>query len=145
MKITKNIFLMIVIGLMGLLAAGCSTSQPSRSYSLAPKGNLPLEIQNSPSPVLLAYRFAIENPETLKEVPCYCGCGGMGHTSNYSCYIAGEKANGELDFDGHALGCSICVDITQDTMRLIEQGKSITEIKLEIDDTYSAFGPSNMP
>jgi Protein of unknown function with PCYCGC motif len=43
------------------------------------------------------------------------------------------------------LGCSICVDITQDTMRLQKQGKSTAEIRSFIDQTYSQYGPSNMP
>ena len=41
----------------------------------------------------------------------------------------------------HALGCSICVDITQDTMRLLRQGKTVSEIKALIDQTYSQYGP----
>jgi hypothetical protein len=31
-------------------------------------------------------------------------------------------------FDPHALGCSICVDITQDAMRMLKDGKSVPEI-----------------
>jgi hypothetical protein len=68
----------------------------------------------------------------------------MGHTSNYSCYISGEGDNGELTFDNHALGCSICVDITQDAMRMLDEGKSTAEIRAYVDLTYSRFGPSNM-
>jgi hypothetical protein len=67
----------------------------------------------------------------------------MGHTSNYACYI--NEANGEAGFVEHALGCSICVDITQDVMRLLNSGESISYIQEYVDDTYSAFGPSNMP
>ncbi len=69
----------------------------------------------------------------------------MGHTSNYSCYFTSEGSEESLTFDPHALGCSICVDITQDTMRLLEQGQSITEIRATIDETYARFGPSNIP
>jgi hypothetical protein len=69
----------------------------------------------------------------------------MGHTSNYSCYIAGENPDGSLVFDEHALGCSICVDITQDAMRLQKEGKAVAEIRKYIDATYAQYGPSNMP
>jgi hypothetical protein len=48
-------------------------------------------------------------------------------------------------YDTHALGCSICLDITQDTMRLLAQGQSVSEIKAYVDQTYAQFGPSNMP
>ena len=69
----------------------------------------------------------------------------MGHTSLYSCYISNVEPGGKITFDTHALGCSICVDITQDTMRLLREGKSAREIRIYADSTYSKYGPSNMP
>jgi hypothetical protein len=81
----------------------------------------------------------------MKQFPCYCGCGKMGHTSNYSCYVAGVKDDGSIQYDTHALGCSICVDITQDVMRLSKENKTILEMQTYIDNTYSQYGPSNMP
>jgi hypothetical protein len=81
----------------------------------------------------------------MKNIPCYCGCGNVGHTSNYSCYVAGQNPDGTLRFDDHALGCSICVDITQDAIRLKQHGKAIPEIRAYVDDTYGKYGTSNMP
>jgi hypothetical protein len=81
----------------------------------------------------------------MKQIPCYCGCGAMGHTSNYACYVSDVDVNGDVIFDTHALGCSICVDITQDTMRLLKQGEPVIDIKTYIDQTYSQYGPSNIP
>jgi len=127
-----------------LLVAGCSGSK-NQAYDLAPMNEMTVEVRSSPKVVSEAYRFAMANPDVLSELPCYCGCGGMGHTSNYSCYVADENADGSLSFDNHALGCSICVDITQDAMRMLDEGKSMTEIRSYVDQTYSAFGPSNMP
>jgi hypothetical protein len=69
----------------------------------------------------------------------------MGHTSNYACYVSGVDANGTVSYDTHALGCSICVDITQDTIRMLKQDMTVAEIKLSIDRTYSQYGPSNIP
>ncbi len=91
-----------------------------------------------------SYQFAVANPDALKNVPCYCGCGAAGHTSNYSCYVKATAASGEITFDQHALGCSICVDITQDVMRMTRDGKSPKDIRAAIDATYSKYGPSNM-
>jgi hypothetical protein len=59
--------------------------------------------------------------------------------------VAGQNADGTLKYDTHALGCSICVDITQDVMRLLRQNKTIQDIRGYIDQTYSKYGPSNMP
>lgn len=105
---------------------------------------LPEEMQTAPVTVRESYQFALANPEILKEIPCYCGCGPMGHTSNYSCYIQSGEGE-EAVFDTHALGCGICVDITQDTMRMLREGKSTAEIRTAVDATYSKYGPTNMP
>jgi ferredoxin len=55
------------------------------------------------------------------------------------------NANGEVIFDQHALGCSICVDIAQDVITMDKDGKTPKEIRTAIDQTYSQYGPSNMP
>lgn len=123
---------------------GC-TSSSAHAYSLAPAEDLPVAIQQGPDVVRTAYQFAVANPDILTQLPCYCGCGGMGHTSNYSCYVAAENADGSLTFENHAAGCSICVDITMDAMRMLDEGQSMSQIRTTIDQTYSAFGPSNMP
>jgi hypothetical protein len=68
----------------------------------------------------------------------------MGHTSNYSCYVQDVDNAGKITYDTHALGCSICVDITQDVMRLLKDKKSIPDIQTYIDTTYSKYGPSNL-
>lgn len=136
---------LLILNLLIAACTGTTASEKGRNFELAPLTDLPLEVQNSPEVVSAAYQFAVTNPDVLSKLPCYCGCGGMGHTSNYSCYVANEKTDGTLIFDGHALGCSICVDIAQDAMRMLDNGKSMTEIRSYVDLTYSAFGPSNMP
>lgn len=140
----KYLVLSAILLLASLLAAGCS-SATNQAYELAPMSEMPREVQDAAEVVSKAYRFAVSNPDILTQLPCYCGCGGMGHTSNYSCYVAGQNADGSLAFDNHALGCSICVDITIDAMRMLDDGKSLPEIRSYVDQTYSAFGPSNMP
>jgi hypothetical protein len=112
---------------------------------MMPLDQMPSEVRSAAMTVQQAYRFAAANPPILQQIPCYCGCGAMGHTSNYACYWKKDAANGAPTFENHALGCSICVDITQDTMRLLKEGKNLPEIKAIIDGTYSKFGPSNIP
>jgi hypothetical protein len=67
----------------------------------------------------------------------------MGHTSNYSCYVKESKADGTPVFDEHALGCSLCVDISQDVMRMTKDGRAPPEIRAAILSSYSKFGPPN--
>lgn len=145
MKNLKRPFLLILILLLaGSSLAGCGGSpnhEAEHSFAMAPLAEMPEMVQNAPVRVHEAYQFAVANPDILQQIPCYCGCGGMGHTSDYSCYVAGEAADGTLTFETHALGCSICVDITQDTMRLLDEGKSVDEIFTYVDNSYSRFGP----
>lgn len=133
--------------LLGLLSgcSGKSNSSNQGSLTMASMDDMPAEVKAAPVTVQQAYQFAVANPDVLKKIPCYCGCDDLGHTSNYDCYVSGVDADGKVNFDAHALGCSICVDITQDTMRLLKQGKSVPEIKAAIDQIYSQYGPSNIP
>lgn len=137
------IFLLAIL-LVSILPA-CSTQSSSAGLHMLPLDKMPAEVQSAPATVQAAYQFAAANPGVMKGVPCYCGCGNIGHTSNYFCYVTAVDATGKITFDQHALGCSLCVDITQDTMRLLKEGKSVPEIKAFVDATYSKYGTSNMP
>jgi hypothetical protein len=136
----------IILPLLTVLT-GCSSGgkSPSHDLKMAPLSDMPAEVQQAPVSVQQAYQFAVANPDALKNVPCYCGCGAVGHTSNYSCYVKEVNPSGEIVYDQHALGCSICVDIAQDVMKMTRDGKSPAEIRAAIDKTYSQYGPSNMP
>ena len=143
-KTHKLFFLFIIVVLLSTTISACSSKSQSTDLRMMSMDQMPADVQSAPVTVQTAYQFAAANPDMMKNIPCYCGCGNVGHTSNYSCYISGEDSNSQLTFDTHALGCSICVDITQDAMRLLRQGKNVTEIKAYVDKTYSRFGPSNM-
>jgi hypothetical protein len=136
----------LLVAFSGVLAGCSSNNTPDEhSFSMAPMHEMPADVQSAPVAVQQAYQFSAANPEVLQQLPCYCGCGAVGHKSNYACYISGVDESGAATFDAHALGCSICVDITQDAMRLLDQGKSVPEIRAYVDETYAKFGPSNMP
>ena len=147
--LSVRLWALVSVALVLILATtGCgggSKEDSAAQLNMAPLSEMPAEVQSAPPSVQQAYQFAVANPEILSEIPCYCGCGPMGHDSNHACYISGENTDGSPLFDGHALGCSICVDITQDTIRLLEQGKSVPEIRAYVDETYSQYGPSNIP
>ena len=140
------IFSLISFATLSGVLTGCAgdASTTTDSYQMAPLDQMPAEVQEAPLVVQESYQFALANPEILTELPCYCGCGSMGHTSNYSCYVQEGSSDGDIKYDNHALGCSICVDITQDAMRLIEEGNSLSEIRTYVDNTYSKYGPSNI-
>ncbi len=134
----------LVLGLVILLSACAGPDrQVTTGSDQATAAVLPKEMQVAPTRVRAAYQFAMSNPGALQNVPCYCGCGSMGHTSNLSCYIKDRKPDGRIVFDQHALGCSLCVDISQDVMRMTSEGKSPRAIRADIVAAYSKFGPGN--
>ena len=135
---------MIVVLLTTAISA-CSTQSKADDLHMTPMDQMPAEVRSAPVAVQTAYQFAAANPDVMQNIPCYCGCGGIGHTSNYSCYVSSVDEKGAITFDNHALGCSICVDITQDVMRMLREGKSPQEARAAIDAAYSKYGPSNIP
>jgi hypothetical protein len=128
----------------GLVLAACGAGgQQSGKVQLAPVSALPVQMQEAPVAVRTAYQFAVANPDALKNVPCYCGCGAIGHKSNLACYIKAFGADEKPVFDDHAMGCSICVDIATDVMKMTGERKSPAEIRQQIVSNYSQFGPAN--
>jgi hypothetical protein len=140
-----SLFLVTLTLILSGTLSACSTKTADHSFLVASMDGMPAEVQSAPVTVQQAYQFAAANPDVMTQIPCYCGCGSMGHTSNYSCYVSSDSTDGSITYDNHALGCSICVDITQDTMRLLKDGKTVPEIKAYVDQTYAKYGPSNMP
>lgn len=110
-------------------------------HLMAPLSDLPPEVQAAEERTQQAYQFAVANPDAAKEVPCYCGCIGLGHDTSLDCYVAGVDADGAIEFDLHANACTICVDITHDQMRMMDDGLSPETIRDAIDQTYSMYGP----
>jgi hypothetical protein len=145
MKISRKIFFALLIVGIALAGLPACSAQPETELHMVPMDQMPPEVQSAPVTVQEAYQFAAANPDVMKNIPCYCGCGDIGHTSNYDCYVSDVDAQSNIKFDNHALGCSICVDITQDVMRMLQKGKSPQEARVYIDTTYSKYGPSNIP
>ena len=132
--------LVIAIGAGWLLVGHKDAGASSPEIQLAPVSQLTGSVATAPQVVQEAYRFAIANPKILNRIPCYCGCGRMGHKSNLECFVKNFNDDGSIELDDHALGCSICVDIARDTLRLAREGKPLGEIRAYIDHQYGKFG-----
>ena len=94
----------ILIGVGGgwVLARRGDTDTTGTEIKLAPVSQLPEKVRRAPPVVQEGYRFAIANPEVLSKLPCYCGCGSMGHTSDLDCFIEEFKPDGTIVFGYHA-------------------------------------------
>ena len=93
---------LLVLG--AVAGGGCRAfGAAEHRYKLAPENILPADIAKAPAEVREAYRFAILNRDTLKYIPCYCGCGSEGHTSNASCYFKDRSTSENPVFDRMSL------------------------------------------
>jgi len=87
-----------------------------------------------------AYLYAMQHPMVIQWMPCYCGCGAMGHGNNLDCYFD-PTPDGSIKFQEHASYCGVCVDITLRTKQLAESGASLANIRAAIDTEFGGIGP----
>ena len=66
-----------------------------------PPGSLPSFVQQKSVKVQEAYRYAVDHEDTLQYIPCFCGCGNIGHRHNADCYISEHHADGQVTFNSH--------------------------------------------
>src|SRR4051812_39377513 len=59
-----------------------------------------------------AHIFAADHPEVASYVPCYCGCGNMGHKNNADCFVEARDKEGRVtSWVPHGAACAVCIDI----------------------------------
>ena len=96
--------------LVTLVVTACGAAAPPQqdqlgaSLDTAPTSALPAELRQAPASVQEAYRFALANREPLSKIPCYCGCGSVGHMDNWMCYLQPASTSEQPVFDYHAVG-----------------------------------------
>jgi hypothetical protein len=89
-----------------------------------------------------AYQIALHSPQLLQWMPCYCGCGAMGHRSNLDCYFKPTMAGlNDIRFEEHASYCAICVDTTLLAKQMLDQGQSLRAIRDAIDARFGGSVP----
>ncbi len=97
---------------MGVVGTGWAASAggwraPSGDWlETLPRGQFPAYLKDASPKAREMYRFAAANGETLRFIPCYCGCGNerIGHKSNADCYVAERFFDGRITFTSHAAG-----------------------------------------
>ena len=81
-------------------AAPVTTDAIGDQVQTLPRGQFPVFAGSGEIREL--YRYAVEHGDELQYIPCFCGCGRFGHTSNRDCYIKAFNADGTLTFTSHA-------------------------------------------
>jgi hypothetical protein len=126
----KKIIQWVIISLIALIL-GLTVFGVVKSY-LSGESKLPEAAQRNPR-VKEAYLFALEHPDLLEKIPCFCGCANTGHKSNKDCYYDHEG-----NLADHGSLCGGCVGITLDVKQQYQQGKSVSEIRSFIDEKYGS-------
>ncbi len=91
-----------------------------------------------------AHIFAADHPEVASFVPCYCGCGNMGHKNNADCFVEARDKEGKVtSWVPHGAACAVCIDIAVESMRMRNSGASVAAIRKQIQDEYRPRFPSS--
>ncbi|MFN0223016.1 MULTISPECIES: PCYCGC motif-containing (lipo)protein [Paenibacillus] len=99
---------------------------------------LPSFLASQPEQTRLIYGIAAKNIDRLQWIPCYCGCGeSAGHLSNKNCFIKEVRSDGQVVWDDHGTRCGVCMEIAVKTAKLTAEGKTLKEIRAQIDAEYA--------
>ncbi len=147
----RRAFLVGLVGGAALGLVGCqaqSAQHPAKPADLQPFVGLRPGAPAVAFPTFVTqtvqdgYQFALERPDVLRVLPCYCGCGlNAGHKSNLDCFVVGVDKFSGVVFDDHASFCQTCLDIARDAKTLVAEGKPLPEIRAYVDERHSSKGP----
>jgi Protein of unknown function with PCYCGC motif len=122
--------------------AGAQPSMPADGSSAieAAWAARPDYVTNGGARVMEAYRYALERPDVVQWMPCYCGCAAMEHRSNLDCFFRSRMATGAVAFEEHASYCDVCIDTALLAKRRSAEGRSLTQVRAEVDATWGGKG-----
>ena len=90
-----------------------------------------------------AHIFAADHPEVASYIPCYCGCGSMGHKNNADCFVESREKDGRVHtWVPHGAACAVCIDIAVESMRMRNSGASVAAIRKQIQGEYRPHFPT---
>lgn len=162
----------LVLALSGGLVAACgggsnATAMPTMDTSVAAATSSPVAASHAPGAdpaaietawsarpdyvrqagdrVQEAYHYALERPDVIQWMPCYCGCASMDHRSNFDCFLRARMSAGAVAFEEHASYCDVCVQIALLAKQRSGEGRSLAEIRAEVDATFSGNGVPGTP
>lgn len=108
------------------------TGSISSNMEYAPK----IVVHAAPAKGILEYNANILHGKDISFLPCYCGCGPVGHQSNFNCYFK-KFEDGSIYTDMHGENCETCLDITRLYLKLKAEGKTLKEIREAVDKQYA--------
>jgi hypothetical protein len=80
--------------------AGVRTDEIGDQIQRLPRERLPVFAASRDHQRL--YRFAVDRPDVLRYMPCFCGCARFGHRDNRHCYVKADHPDGTVTYTSHA-------------------------------------------
>ncbi len=145
----RVILFVAVLALAGVLSLlpSCSSGDSEPFTSEAPNSTVTSPREFPPfaynsAQVLQAYETAVQMPEVLLLMPCYCNCGeAHGHKNLKDCFF-----NEDGSLNDHAAFCEVCDMEVADIATWQGEGYSLKQIRGLIEEKYSAYGePTDTP
>jgi hypothetical protein len=102
-------------------------------------------VRQADARVQKAYRYALERPDVIRWMPCFCGCASMQHRSNLDCFLRARMTVGAVAFEEHASSCDVCVQTALLAKQRIGEGRPLTEIRAEVNATFGGNGVPGTP
>ena len=96
------LYVVIPISLVVVMVGGVLLASPEIFSSSDNSVQLPSWLQRKSPKVQRAYAQAVTHRDELRYIPCYCGCGNVGHAAVADCHIADVAADGSIIFEEHA-------------------------------------------
>ena len=85
------------------------------------------------------YAFAARNAESLRYIPCFCGCAREGHRSALNCFVSGFSGQGLPIWTDHAFTCPLCLNILREVALMTTRGMSLPAIRAAIDEHHESM------
>ncbi len=140
---TRRQFLVAGGGLLGawgaaIVAMGATIAPGPRPPTVVRDPRLPPFVTTASANA--SYLAALERPDLLRGLPCFCGCGTYlpPHRTLLDCFIRPDGSG----FDAHAAGCQVCQQETLDAARWTDEGLPPADVRRRVVATYGERGPS---
>jgi len=140
-----------VAGPSSMPAASAVASEGTATAAVVPMGSMtmptadevsatwsarPDYVKALPAEGQAAYAFALARPDVIQWMPCYCGCAGIPHRSNLDCFFQRREVKGNYMYEEHASFCDICVKTANMASDMLQQGKTMVQIRAAVDATF---------
>ena len=136
--ITRRDFLVLTAAIGSVAAVGASVLPGLPSLAVAQQHALP-GWATTTSQSTRAYHTALEQPDLLASLPCFCGCATYQppHRNLYDCFV-----NPDGTLDTHAAGCTTCQEEALAARQWADQGLAAPAVREQLIAAFGDRGPS---